>query len=63
MFNEALKSISVSDLQTAIARAVSEIAGKQFECRISSINLEQLASAKLEIVLSEKNPLFDSSAS
>lgn len=55
MFYDELKTVSIADIEEAIGKAVSAIAGAEFKCSISNIDLTSIHGAKLEIFLSPPN--------
>lgn len=48
-FDNKLKKISTNTLENAIAKAVSELIGDEFACRISNMSYEGFSDAKLEV--------------
>jgi hypothetical protein len=50
-FNK-LKSVSINDIERAIAKALSELTSIKYECTISSIAYEVIEGAKFEISVS-----------
>lgn len=51
MFYDELKTVSIAQIEEAIGKAVSGIAGAEFKCSISNIDLTSINGAKLEIFL------------
>ncbi len=55
MFYDELKSVSIAAIEDAIAKAISELAGTNFTCTISNIDLSSIHGAKVDIFLSPPN--------
>jgi hypothetical protein len=55
MFYDELKSVSIAAMEEAIATAISRLAGANFNCTISNIDLSNITSAKIDIFLSPPN--------
>ena len=55
MFYDELKSVSVTAIEQAIGKAVTDLAGAQFTCTISNMDLSGLNGARLDIFLSPRN--------
>ncbi len=55
MFYEELKSVSIAAMEDAIAKAISTLAGTNFTCNISNIDLSSIHGAKIDIFLSPPN--------
>lgn len=57
-FNNKLKDVSVSSLETAIAKAINELIKDELECSISGITYEFFKGAKFEVHLHANSELF-----
>lgn len=55
MFYEELKSVSISAMEEAIGKAISDLARAGFTCTISNIDLSSIHGAKMEIFLAPPN--------
>jgi hypothetical protein len=55
LFYDELKSVSIAAMEDAIAKAISTLAGANFTCNISNIDLSSIHGAKVEIFLSPPN--------
>ncbi len=55
MFYDELKSVSIAAMEEAIANAISTLAGANFTCNISNIDLSSIHGAKIDIFLSPPN--------
>jgi hypothetical protein len=55
MFYDELKSASITAIEEAIGKAISDLVGAQFTCNVSNIDLSSIHAAKLEIFLSPPN--------
>lgn len=49
-FNK-LKSVSVNTVEEAIAKALSELTGVQYDCSISNITYEVIEGAKFDVAV------------
>jgi hypothetical protein len=47
-FGNELKSVSVNVLENAIAKAISELLGEEYECTFSNISFESFSGVKFE---------------
>ncbi|HEY1411565.1 MAG TPA: hypothetical protein VGF36_05460 [Rhodopila sp.] len=55
MFYDELKSVSIAAIEEAIGKAISDLAGANFACTISNIDLSSIHGAKMEIFLAPPN--------
>jgi hypothetical protein len=55
LFYDELKSVSIAAMEDAIAKAISTLAGANFTCNISNVDLSSIHGAKIEIFLSPPN--------
>ncbi len=55
MFYDELKSVSIAAMEDAIANAISTLAGANFTCTISNIDLSSIHGAKIDIFLAPPN--------
>ncbi len=55
MFYDELKSVSIAAMEEAIAKAISSLAGANFTCNISNIDLSSIHGAKIDIFLAPPN--------
>ena len=61
MFYDELKKLPIAGMEEAIARAISELAGTPFVCKISHIDLSHIEGARMDIFLGPPNE-FDLAA-
>ena len=61
MFYDELKGVSIAAMEEAIAAAISGLAGANFTCTISNIDLSSIHGAKIDIFLAPPND-FESEA-
>jgi hypothetical protein len=47
-FDNKLKSISIHQLETAIAKAINELIGEDYECSISNLSFTNIFDASFE---------------
>ena len=55
MFYDELKRVSIAAIEEAIGNAVSELAGAQFTCTISHIDMSNITGARMDIFLAPPN--------
>jgi hypothetical protein len=55
VFYDELKSVSIAAMEEAIAKAISGLAGANFTCNISNIDLSNINGAKIDIFLAPPN--------
>ena len=51
MFYDELKKVSISSIEEAIGRAVSDLTGAPFVCTISGLDLSNIEGARMEIFI------------
>jgi hypothetical protein len=52
LFYDELKKLPIGGMEEAIGKAISELAGAEFLCTISNIDLSQIEGVQLDIFLS-----------
>ena len=55
VFDAPIKNVSVSQIQTAIANAITELTGTRYDCTISKLNFNSVTGAKMTVLLEEYN--------
>lgn len=58
-FEDALKSVSLNELQDVIAQAVGELIHKNVACNISNLEMKNMQGASIKLTLNEKEDRED----
>jgi hypothetical protein len=62
VFYDELKGVSIAAMEEAIATAISALAGANFTCTISNIDLSSIHGARIDIFLAPPNDFESDSA-